>query len=122
LRDLLFVVHARLSVLEGGDNRAMVAEGVPLSRIERCLHAVGAPTATSATVPGPMEVTIASSDERQSVRLEVDVPSMGAIATGEAPAFVESFILKQRENVRRRESFLRRSRGNEERVYDLKAP
>jgi hypothetical protein len=53
----------------------MVAEGVPLSRIERCLHAVGAPTATSATVPGPMEVTIASSDERQSVRLEVDVPA-----------------------------------------------
>ena len=35
----------------------------------------GVPTATSATVPGPMEVTIASSDERQIVRLEVDVPA-----------------------------------------------
>ena len=36
MRDLLFVVHLLgLSDLERADNRAMVAQGVPLSRIER---------------------------------------------------------------------------------------
>jgi hypothetical protein len=35
LRDLLLVIHARLSVLEGGDNRAMVAEGIQRRRPEQ---------------------------------------------------------------------------------------